>query len=289
MKGSPQKPSVHEPCSSAAEKSAFGPSWSRRNLICSVAAFGGTFALGCQHDESPKALTLYAASSLKNVMAFAIAQFERQHPKTKIRAQFAGTGQLLTQIHHGARPDFLAAADESYLERLDPRLYVDSVPILENSLALVLHPASASRVTRLEQLPKVGRLVLGAEQVPVGRYALRFLRRAEQKFGPGFEKRVQKRVISYELNVKRVLSKVILGEADAGIVYQTDAKSAHGQVRTLAIDPALNVTCRYPWVRMKSTVHRDEADAFSRFIRSEETGLLFEEFGFERPFGGIDS
>ena len=93
---------------------------------------------------------------------------------------------------------------------------------------------------------RVKRLVIGVPEVPIGAYTLQILDRARTQFGQDFPARVQARVASRELNVRQVLTKVMLGEADAGIVYRTDARSGGDKVRIVEIPAQFNVVAEYP-------------------------------------------
>ncbi len=235
--------------------------------------------VGCDAKPDPQ-LTVFAASSLSPILPRLARDFEEKNGSPEIRLQFAGTGQLVTQIVHGARADVLIAADPSYLGPLHAADLVKESRLLgQNRLAVIVHPRAATSVTSLAELPRAKRLVLGAEQVPVGKYARTFLRRAQRIYGADYEKRVLDQVVSHELNVRQVLSKVMSGEADAAIVYVTDARSVSGDVVILDIPDNLNITADYPVVVLDGD-HLDLARRFADFLLSVPAQTHISDAGF---------
>jgi molybdate transport system substrate-binding protein len=178
-----------------------------------------------------------------------------------------------------------ASADERHMQALvEQSLAREPVVFARNELAIVL-AAEAPAVSGLEDLPQLERLVLGAAEVPVGRYANRMLERAAAALGADYKVRFVQRVVSRELSVKQVLAKVVLGEADAGIVYRTDALEAGSAVRTVAIAPAYNVFADYPIALTTRAGSPGVADDFVRFVLSARGQALLSGFGFA-PGGG---
>jgi len=129
-------------------------------------------------------------------------------------------------------------------------------------------------------LPLADRIVVGAPEVPIGAYTNRVLDRATDKLGPLFPARVQAKIVSRELDVRQVLAKVVLGEADAGVVYRTDAMSAKGKVRVLEIPPDINVRAAYPIATLRRAPNPGLAAAFVGLVRSPSGTAALREAGF---------
>jgi molybdate transport system substrate-binding protein len=153
-----------------------------------------------------------------------------------------------------------------------------------NTLAVVT-PPTPGRVRRLQDLSLPGvRLVLAGGNVPAGRYADQVIWAldASGRFGRGYRRRVAANVVSRETNVRSVLSKVMLGEADAGIVYVTDAVTTKGKVNWLAIPARFNATAIYPITMIADSTQKALAAEFIRFVRGGESKRILASHGF-RP------
>lgn len=146
--------------------------------------------------------------------------------------------------------------------------------IARNELVIVTPPGNPAGVTDLAGLGRDGlRLVLAAPEVPAGRYGEEILDRAGVTVTP----------VSQEPNVRAVLSKVRLAEADAGLVYATDAASAGDAVDTFPIPAGQNVVAEYPAAVLNSTAHPDEAAAFVAWLGSAPAQELLTDAGFAAP------
>ncbi len=138
-----------------------------------------------------------------------------------------------------------------------------------NRLVVIYPEENPAGLDGLEDLARPGlKLVMAAKEVPVGQYSLDFLEKASQEptLGPSFQQAVLKNIVSYEENVRAVLNKVALGEADAGIVYSSDVSGeAAGKIGQLMIPDELNVIASYPIAVLKDSQHASQAQAFVRF------------------------
>lgn len=157
-------------------------------------------------------------------------------------------------------------------------------PFVRNRLILITPKDNPARITTLHDLGKPGvKVVLAAREVPVGQYALDFLDKASQdpSYGPGYKDAVMKNVVSYEQDVKAVLNKIVLGEADAGIVYTTDVTPvAAGLVGRLDIPDALNTIATYPIAPLAHSSHPALARAFVAYVLGNEGQTVMAKFGF---------
>jgi molybdate transport system substrate-binding protein len=217
----------------------------------------------------PDALLIFAASSLSESMTAIGHAFEREHPGLEVALQFAGSQQLLAQVEQGARPDVFAAADLSYVARLSKLgLLKESRVFAHNHLVLVVPKHQTLPIFSLQDLPLAPRIVVGAKEVPVGQYTGQLLAAADRQWGHDFQKRVESQIVSYELSVRQVLGKVLLGEADAGFVYWSDVHGHEGELRVIEPGPALNVVAQYPLLLLQTSTQPKLAAAFMEFVLS---------------------
>jgi molybdate transport system substrate-binding protein len=233
---------------------------------------------GCilQTTAPPTILTVLAAASLSSPFTDLGRQFEADHPGVKVRFSFAGSQQLLQQLEQGAPADVFASASLSYMEAAvkTQRVAAGSPrPFAHNRLVVITPKNNPSGIAGLIDLAKPGlKLDLAAREVPAGQYALDVLDKAsaDAGFGPNFKAQVLKNVVSYETNVKAVLTKVALGEADAGIVYASDgAGDAVARVGLLEIPVNFNVVAIYPIAAVAGSANPILAQAFVDLVLSK--------------------
>ncbi|HUM09788.1 MAG TPA: molybdate ABC transporter substrate-binding protein [Myxococcaceae bacterium] len=229
-------------------------------------------------------LTVFAAASLRDAFGRLGETFERAHPRAQVRFNFAGSQELRTQIEHGAPADVFASADTRHMDAARSAGLVGAPTLLATNTPVIVVPAgNPGGVQSLADLAKVKRLVLGAPEVPIGAYTVQILERARALFGADFPARVQARVVSRELNVRQVLTKVVLGEADAGLVYRTDARSAADRVRVVEIPPEVNVVAEYPVAVVTRAPHPDLARQWISLVTGPEGQAVLVKAGFGSP------
>ncbi len=235
---------------------------------------------GCAPADSSRTLHVYAASSLAESFFAMEEAFEVAHPGTDVVLAFAGSQVLRLQIEQGAPADVFASADPAHMQALVERGRVrDGRVFAHNQLVLIVPPGNPARIESFRDLPRASRLVIGTENVPVGSYARRVLRRAEAAGDGGFAASVLARVASEESNVRLVRAKVELGEADAAIVYRSDTVAAGG-VRAIEIPPALNVNADYSIGIVEGSANGALAEAWLAFVLSGEGRRLLARHGF---------
>ncbi len=231
--------------------------------------------------KSGTVVEVFAASSLREPFVALEQSFEAKWPGVDLVFNFAGSQELRAQLEHGAGADVIAVADVVQLETLRQTRAVESeVTIAENTPVIVLSQR-APKITELRDLAQLERIVIGAPEVPIGKYAAQILIRLGATFGKGFVDALEARIVSRELNARQVLAKVQLGEADAGIVYRTDAMFAG--LGYLEIPGALNVTARYPMAILSDSDQPVLAAAWVEFVRSEAGSAALEAYGFRVP------
>jgi len=231
-------------------------------------------------------LRVFAAASLHDAFTPLGAKLERRHPGLRVRFNFEGSQQLVSQLEQGAVADVFAAADERWMARARERglLADSSQSFARNRLVVVLPKGDPGRVGSLQGLARAGvKLVIGADAVPVGHYARVMLAQLSRApgFAPDYATRVLRNVASEEESVTSVLGKVRLGEADAGIVYASDVTGgSRGVVRVLDIPEPANVVASYPIAVLAGGHSPALAREFVALVRSSEGRQALERAGF---------
>jgi molybdate transport system substrate-binding protein len=248
-------------------------------LLLLVLGTGPATSGGARADG--KTLTVFAAASLRDAFGSLGATFERQHPGAKVQFNFAGSQDLRRQIEHGAPADVFASADTKHMDAALEAGVVDAPrPFATNAPVIVVPADNPGKVTSLKDLASVKRLVIGTPEVPIGAYTLQILDKAKAQYGADFPGRVQARVVSRELNVRQVLTKVMLGEADAGIVYRTDARSAGDKVRVIEIPAEFNVVAEYPIATVTRSPNAELARAWVSLVTGPAGQAALKDAGF---------
>ncbi|MFJ8971884.1 MULTISPECIES: molybdate ABC transporter substrate-binding protein [Streptomyces] len=218
-------------------------------------------------------LTVLAASSLTDVFKAAGAAYEKENPGTKVTFSFAGSQELAAQVKQGAPADALVTADTKTMDGLSGDTGKPTV-IAKNRLVIATGEGNPEKVENLKDLadPKL-KVVLAAPEVPVGRYSAQILDAQKIAVKP----------VSQEPNVRAVLSKVSLGEADAGLVYRTDAATATDKVDAIEIPDAENAIASYPAATLKTSEHSEAAAAFVAWLSTPAAQKILQGAGFQQP------
>ena len=228
---------------------------------------------------SDSTLTIFAAASLTEAFREMATLFETSHPGVNVSLNFAGSNTLRAQIDQGAQADLFASANTKEMDALIASGLVaenTAQTFLNNRLVVITpakNPAALSTFDDLTQ-PNL-KLVLAAEEVPVGRYTRLMLENA----GADFSEKMLVNLVSNENNVKQVVAKVQLGEADAGIVYASDAVAAP-ELIVIEIPTDFNVLATYPIAPLVDAPHPQLAQEFVAFVLSAEGQALLEKWGF---------
>ncbi|WP_299519145.1 molybdate ABC transporter substrate-binding protein [uncultured Serinicoccus sp.] len=214
-------------------------------------------------------LTVLAASSLTDVLEPVVDSFEGDHPGLTVRAGFSASSTIVQQVNEGAPADVVALAGEASLEPLEDGRRSGPVTLFAtNQLEIAVPVDNPAGVDDLDDLAADGlTLVVCAEQVPCGQATERLF--AQEGLQPD--------VASYESDVRATLTKVELGEADAGLVYRTDVEAAADRVAGVEIPEDRNVVNRYPAVAVSD---RELAQDFVDHLLSEHVQARLVEAGF---------
>ncbi len=237
-----------------------------------------------------RTLLVFAATSLTEAFTELSQTFEAQMG-TQVELNFANANTLSEQILQGAPADVFASAAPKFMDKLVENGKVDAQAgeiFARNQLIVILPRRNPADLETLQDLAKPGiKLVMGAKEGPQGEYVEGFLDKASASanFGAGYKDAVYSNVVSYESTVKGVVNKVALGEADAGIVFVTDAKSASEKVLTISIPDAFNVVAEYPIAPLKNSSNPQLARQFVDFVLSPEGQQILAKYGFLPPDG----
>lgn len=251
----------------------------------SVSPTGSTQPAG-EASAGPVTLNVFAAASLTDAFNAIGKQFAAEHGGADVVFNFAGSNQLATQIGQGAPADVFASANKTQMQAaIDSGRIVSGTQqtFVRNRLVVVSPADNPAQLTRLQDLAKPGiKIVLAAKEVPVGQYALDFLDKAEAdgSLGAGYKDAVLANVVSYEENVRSVLAKVALGEADAGIVYTSDAAVSADDVQQIEIPDALNTIAAYPIATLSDSPSLELAQQFVDYVLAPAGQQVLEKYGF---------
>jgi molybdate transport system substrate-binding protein len=248
----------------------------RRHLIALPVAVAALVPACGGDDSDGRAVHVFAAASLKGAFTDIAAAFETEHADVDIVTNFAGSSALVTQIVEGAPTDVFASADMANMGRLTEAGGVAGEPVVfaTNRAELVVaagNPRGIEGLAALRDSALV--LVTCAPVVPCGAYAADVFARAGVAVQPD----------SLEENVGAVLTKVVSGEADAGIVYTTDVLAAGDAVTGVTIPPEHNVVAEYPIAVTSAADHPDVARAFVDFATGPEGRAILAAYGFGAP------
>lgn len=258
-------------------------------LIATLAWLAGCGAQAAGNDaqgSSSTVLRVFAAASLTDAFGEIGADFAQVNHGVTLSDNFGGSDTLAAQIAQGAPADVFASANVAQMSAVVKGGQVDAASVktfAHNRLVVIYPAANPAHLRSLQDLANPGvKIDLAAQSVPAGQYALDFLTKAsvDPSFGSAYKSSVLKNVVSYETDVKAVLAKVSLGEADAGIVYTTDAATKAASVGTLAIPDSLNSIAVYPIAPLKASAHRAAAQAFVDYLTSPQGQAVLAKYGF---------
>ncbi|MFD4198549.1 molybdate ABC transporter substrate-binding protein [Amycolatopsis thermoflava] len=221
-------------------------------------------------------LTVFAAASLTESFTALKTSFESAHPGTEVKFNFAGSSALVQQLSNGARADVFASADEANMDKAVQAGVVDGAPSVfaTNRLTIAVAPGNPKGITGFADLARGGlTVIVCAPQVPCGSAAEKVER------GTG----VTLRPASEEQDVKQVLNKVQTGDADAGLVYVTDAASAAGKVGQVDFPESAQAVNSYPIAVVKDAPQAGLAKQWVEFVLGEQGRAELQKAGFGAP------
>jgi molybdate transport system substrate-binding protein len=232
-----------------------------------------------------RTITIFAAASLTDAFLEIGMAFEADHPGVRVNISFAGSQVLRTQIEQGAAADLFASADHNNMDILikDNLVALNSYQdFTTNKLVVILPSGNPAGVKSIENLAEPNlKLVLADQSVPAGSYARQILLNMSKDpaYGVGFSSAVEANVVSNETDVRQVVTKVELGEADAGIVYVSDVYAVPDLV-SIHIPEKFNIIARYPIAILMNSPNPDLAAEFISFVMSLDGQAIMEKWGF---------
>ncbi|MEO8287565.1 MAG: molybdate ABC transporter substrate-binding protein [Chloroflexota bacterium] len=227
-------------------------------------------------------VVVFAASSLKDAFGV-VGDNLNTAGLVKATFNFAGSQTLVTQLSQGARADVFVSADAKTMDAaiVSGEIASGTQKLMATNRLVVITEPDNGKVSKLQDIAAPGlKLVVAGPSVPAGNYSLQMLDKlsADPAYGAGFKDAVLANVVSREDNVRQVVAKVQLGEADAGIVYVTDA--AGGKVGKIDIPAQYNVPARYYIAPLKNASNPAGAKRFVDYVLSEAGQSVLKGFGF---------
>lgn len=256
-------------CSSSASKPAAAPATTAATTAGAASATSSAPAV-------TGSITVLAAASLTGTFTQIGKDFEAAHPGTKVTFSFGASSTLANQINQGAPADVFASASPTNMQQVSDAGNVSGTPdtFVKNQLVIAVPKGNPKNITSLADLTKPGvKVVECAAQVPCGAAATKALAAANVKLTPA----------SLEADVKSTLAKLTLGEADAALVYRTDALSVADKVQGVEFPESAQAINSYPIAVLKNSTNADTAKAFVDFVESAPEIAVLTAAGFQKP------
>jgi molybdate transport system substrate-binding protein len=236
----------------------------------------------------PKELVVLAASSLTDAFTEIGDDFPKQPGMTGVRLTFSfgASSQLRTQLEQGAPADVFASADTVQMDNAVKANTIQGTPTVfaRNRLVLIVPKDNPAGVTGLADLARPGiKFVTAGPEVPVGNYTRQLLQKmaADPQYGAGFDQKALGNVVSEEANVRQVVTKVQLGEADVGIVYSSDVTPQSAPaLKTTEIPDNLNVIAVYPAAAARAAKAPATAQRFVQYLVSPPAQAILKKYNF---------
>jgi molybdate transport system substrate-binding protein len=254
-----------------------------RRLVLAALVVAGITTASCGGDDAPQTstsgggatgtVTVFAASSLTEAFTAMGEAFQVENPAAVVTFNFAGSGDLVTQINEGAPADVFASADDANMTKLTDAGGNAGAPVViaRNTFEIIVGPGNPKGITGLADLAEPDLIVvLCADTVPCGKGAATVLANAGVTVTPK----------SFEEKVKGVVTKVTAGEADAGIVFSTDVVAARDAAEGVAIADDVNVISNYPIVVTQNAPNAVAARAFVDFVAAAAGQAILAKYGF---------
>ena len=253
-----------------------------------LAMLGLPLLAGRPAAPAPSTLTVYAAASLTDAFRDLGRTLEAAHPGLTVQFNFAGSQQLALQIEQGAPADVFASADQRWMSYAAEKGLVagESAIFARNRLVAIVPRTNPARIRGLPDLARKGiKIVVAAEAVPAGKYSREALENLSTApgFAPDYAGRVLANVVSQEENVKAVVAKVQLGEADAAVVYSTDATPhVRDQLQIIQVPDPLQTLATYPIAVAKGN-NSAGGEAFVAYVLGPQGQATLARWGFLPP------
>ena len=260
-------------------------------VAVSLLIAAGLLVAGCtttSETTDSTTLTVFTAASLTGAFTDIGKAYEAQNAGVKVDFIFDGSQTLRTQIEQGANADIFVSASTKHMSALQDGGFMDNStvdPLLENVLALIVPADNPAEIAGLADLANPGtKIVIGTKDVPFGDYTRQMLDKmaADPAYGEEYKNAFMANVISEEPAVSHVMPKLLLGEADAAIVYKSDvSKDDRDKVIRFDIPSGYNVVAVYPIGILAATPNKAEAESFATFVRGPDGSAILTDYGFD--------
>lgn len=253
--------------------------------------FASLLVLGlaaCSGGGDSQEIVVFAASSLTESFGELEQAFEDMHPEIDVVLNLASSATLRAQIEQGAEADIYASANHAHMQAMVAAGLVDGGDVwvfAGNELVVIVPQGNPAGIESAEDLAGLGvSLVIALPDAPAGSYARQALEELDSLYGEGYSDAALGNVVSSEQNVRQVLVKIELGEADAGIVYHTD-EFASDQVESIRLPEGYGPRAEYPMAVLASSRGSVAATSFVEFVLSAQGQAILNSWGFESPSG----
>lgn len=250
--------------------------WRTRAVIGAVVGVLAAGLVGCSSAPQTPTITVFAAASLKPAFTEIAQRFSTDHPGMSVDFNFAGSSDLATQLTQGAGADVFASANTTQMDKVAQAGLLDgpAVPFATNTLVIVTRPGNPYAVHSFADLTRPGLVVVVCQPpVPCGAAT----RKVADSLGVTLEP------LSEESDVTDVLNKVITGQADAGVVYRTDAINAGDKVTTVEFPQSAEAVNTYPIALIKDAPQAGPARDFVDLVTGEAGQKVLDAAGFGKP------
>ncbi len=243
-------------------------------LVASCSSSPSSSSTASSSGKVSGTIVVFAATSLKGAFDKIAAQFEKAHPDATVKFNYAGSSSLATSLRNAAPADVFASADSKNMNKVTSDGLASGSPttFAHNKLEIMVEAGNPKKIKSVADLAeKDVKVAVCAPDVPCGAYSKEVFKKAGVTVHPATE----------ETTVSSVVTKVTLGEADAGLVYTTDVKAAGSKAAGVPIPANQNVTAEYPIVTLKHAANRNGANAFMHYVLSKDGQKVLASFGFQ--------
>lgn len=236
--------------------------------------------------EAKNAVTMEAliAANATDPFNEIISNYKKGHSSLDVKASYAGTQVIQTQLENGSPADLFLSANLSHIQQIQKEGLVKTYYKVSNDHEVIIVPKNnPAHISSIEDLAtKKPKLIIGVDNVPIGQYTRQIFKNVAKEKGSVFEGKVMGNVVSNETNVKQILEKVSMGEGDAGIVYVTDVTKAYrDKVTIIPIPPKYNLTASNYIAVPVHAPHKKQAEAFLKYILSSNGQHVFYQFHYD--------
>jgi molybdate transport system substrate-binding protein len=251
-----------------------------------LALLAMTALMLCANAQEPDELTVFCGAGLTGAFN-EIGQLYENTSGLSVNFNFDGIPALRAQIEQGAYADVIVSANLKHMDSLMAEGYIDNDTVkifAGNKVAIIVPNDNPANITDLTDLAKPGvKILMGTKDLPAGDYTLQVLDKlaADSKYGPAYKEAVMANVVSEETTVNRIVSKVAMGEADAGFAFISDVSPQMvGKVTRIAVPDEYNAVGKFPLGMLKQSKHPKEAQSFIDLVMSEEGQAVLDKYGF---------